>query len=1433
MPDLKSPPLSSASMDISSWYFQDSADQKPEELDFESYFQDFAQSSTTSFGDENNNNLSNNINLTNNTLQKPFELKNDDMLSSDLFVDNITPKSLLASGFDANNNNNSTTNDKNTNNFNNDDSFVFRKPTRPSRPTPPPMFSFHEDSDYIQTDIDMKNLHNNNNNEITESIEQSENSENSNVVFKVPGKIASPIPSIRQPLVKRPDSAKNILFDRFQPQLSHPSSSTSNLTGPGLLLDSPQLSPGTHDYRNSFHSPVRGASPLRSSACSIASSDSTITLESSRASSPVSRSRSVSPVRNILGSSPRHHPIVGTFAPSPVRLTPALQQPPPLLQPQPQLATTPLSMDIPVSAHPTSSTPAPAPPSSPSKIVKSSASRSPTRSSVSLASTGPNSPSKHRRAKHGGSISSSAAAQAAMATAINTDMTLASGPPSTPRHDGRPGHSRTQSQTSLIYASPYAFAPPASPSTVPSPVYLGDAGSYLRSVQSSPVHSGQQILMPMPVSYTNLPNPSQLQFVPQLGPQVPQFQQPFYPTGSTSPQRIESPHRQSPIHVSPTNVAESLNSGNYNKVLSPPLVPAPPAVSMSVSPVAVPVAPSSHGMLDMQMQYQFQQQVQQQQAQQQQAQQMLQQQVVSIETPSFEQTVSKIISEGNHQNQVFMQTLEMHNPILANCVRQAVSNLSSNQPNSASESAAAASVALGQPLPNKDHQGHRPTYSLPSNSLANLSLGSTGNGGGPPTNANNGIHPPTNNLMFEQPSYKFPPDGAPQQPPSVSRESPERRVAGNGTNSALSNIEAINSGNRFGPAALLYATGGPGHRKSMLPPGTVDKYCRGPDQDGQFECTFENCGKFFRRRYNVRSHIQTHLCDRPYACDVCPATFVRPHDLRRHMKCHATVKPHICPCGQSFTRHDALSRHRQRMICVGGVETPGKPKKAPGKRGRPKAKKDNVENEKEEESGLTTGLKKDEDGLELNGKKGKGDEDNEEDSEVSGEEGEEDEEEEDEGEDEGEEEEEEEHETTFVVEDAVMTDNSRSSVGGKTVSFGGSLLPSSASQKTPQAAAANSDNDHDMDGTGNDCSKSQDQQQHNQHNHHQQHQHQQYPNTPAASEHGGFSPTDTSMCGRKSSISSVSASNRSVSNTGISLSATKCASRDGYSKSQQTSPLSNISTRSSDDNANANDNTAHNRKNSSKGGNTGLSDLDHKMLQGIPKSPESMYSTPLVNTHGFQSPPKSGSNRDKKYLNMNMNMNSGIQGFNNQMNSSNAFNVNGGSLNGLGVGIDFSALPTSAATTTIGMGPTSATNGNQLHKSLQAGLVIEKEQGGKSNFRMADLESNAGTTTTTSASNTTSIDLLAANPSQPFSSSSSKSSTSSASSAFSFPSTTTSVSSAASASTSADVSIDEFDIYSSFTNSNLNPLNEQHYLNLDPTTAFGNDTATSNGFAWN
>lgn len=121
----------------------------------------------------------------------------------------------------------------------------------------------------------------------------------------------------------------------------------------------------------------------------------------------------------------------------------------------------------------------------------------------------------------------------------------------------------------------------------------------------------------------------------------------------------------------------------------------------------------------------------------------------------------------------------------------------------------------------------------------------------------------------------------------------------------------------------------------------ISKFIQGPDSfDGKFSCNYPDCGKRFGRKENVRAHVQTHLGDRQYRCDECQKCFVRQHDLKRHAKIHSGTKPYPCACGNSFARQDALTRHRQRGMCIGAFE--GVVRKEV-KRGRPRKNRPEAE----------------------------------------------------------------------------------------------------------------------------------------------------------------------------------------------------------------------------------------------------------------------------------------------------------------------------------------------------------------------------------------------------------------------------------------------------------------------------------------------------------
>ncbi|KAJ3337289.1 hypothetical protein HDU93_001335 [Gonapodya sp. JEL0774] len=76
------------------------------------------------------------------------------------------------------------------------------------------------------------------------------------------------------------------------------------------------------------------------------------------------------------------------------------------------------------------------------------------------------------------------------------------------------------------------------------------------------------------------------------------------------------------------------------------------------------------------------------------------------------------------------------------------------------------------------------------------------------------------------------------------------------------------------------------------------------------------CDKIWPKLYNLKSHLKTHISERPFHCNHCTATFVRGHDLKRHTRLHTGEQPFSCEkCRKRFTRSDALRRHNLVEQC--------------------------------------------------------------------------------------------------------------------------------------------------------------------------------------------------------------------------------------------------------------------------------------------------------------------------------------------------------------------------------------------------------------------------------------------------------------------------------------------------------------------------------------
>ncbi|MFY8041648.1 MAG: C2H2-type zinc finger protein [Rhodoferax sp.] len=56
--------------------------------------------------------------------------------------------------------------------------------------------------------------------------------------------------------------------------------------------------------------------------------------------------------------------------------------------------------------------------------------------------------------------------------------------------------------------------------------------------------------------------------------------------------------------------------------------------------------------------------------------------------------------------------------------------------------------------------------------------------------------------------------------------------------------------------------------------------------------------------------MRTHTGEKPFACEVCPASFSQSGDLTAHMRTHTGEKPFVCSvCKSAFARTDTLSKH--------------------------------------------------------------------------------------------------------------------------------------------------------------------------------------------------------------------------------------------------------------------------------------------------------------------------------------------------------------------------------------------------------------------------------------------------------------------------------------------------------------------------------------------
>ncbi|KAI9023019.1 hypothetical protein CLU79DRAFT_680612, partial [Phycomyces nitens] len=96
------------------------------------------------------------------------------------------------------------------------------------------------------------------------------------------------------------------------------------------------------------------------------------------------------------------------------------------------------------------------------------------------------------------------------------------------------------------------------------------------------------------------------------------------------------------------------------------------------------------------------------------------------------------------------------------------------------------------------------------------------------------------------------------------------------------------------------------HQERRTPKGTQS------EDSKRFPC--EICQCKFSRRFNLGTHMKTHVKDRQkdFVCNTCHKAFDRKHDCDRHIATvHRGERSYACNlCCSSFSRKDALFRHK-------------------------------------------------------------------------------------------------------------------------------------------------------------------------------------------------------------------------------------------------------------------------------------------------------------------------------------------------------------------------------------------------------------------------------------------------------------------------------------------------------------------------------------------
>ncbi|XP_075698602.1 uncharacterized protein LOC142663707 isoform X2 [Rhinoderma darwinii] len=83
-----------------------------------------------------------------------------------------------------------------------------------------------------------------------------------------------------------------------------------------------------------------------------------------------------------------------------------------------------------------------------------------------------------------------------------------------------------------------------------------------------------------------------------------------------------------------------------------------------------------------------------------------------------------------------------------------------------------------------------------------------------------------------------------------------------------------------------------------------------PRDDHMFPCP--ECGKSFRKKASLVSHLKNHMAEKSYSCSECGKSFTHKSVLVRHQKIHSGEKPFVCSeCWKCFVQKSDLIYHQR------------------------------------------------------------------------------------------------------------------------------------------------------------------------------------------------------------------------------------------------------------------------------------------------------------------------------------------------------------------------------------------------------------------------------------------------------------------------------------------------------------------------------------------